>query len=99
MGKHYILVDKKPKSVDLITWAKWFEKADRHVAKDDIGEVRVSTIFLGLDHNFNDEGTPILFETMVFEGKLHGEQERYCTWKEAEEGHKVMVKRVLKAEK
>jgi hypothetical protein len=36
MSEHYVLEGKEAKSVDLITWAKWFEAADRHVAKTDI---------------------------------------------------------------
>lgn len=53
----------------------------------------VSTVFLGLDHNYSDEGPPILFETMIFCGDktLHEYQERYATWKEAEVGHQLAV--------
>ena len=52
--------------------------------------IRISTVFLGLNHCFR-EGTPLLFETMVFGGKLDEEMERYSTWEEAEEGHKRWV--------
>ena len=54
----------------------------------------VSTVFLGLDHNFNG-GTPILFETMVFPKDDWGELdcERYCTYNEAVEGHQTMVEK------
>ncbi len=31
-------------------------------------KILVSTVFLGLDHNFLGEGEPILFETMIFGG-------------------------------
>ena len=82
---------------DPLEWARWMEKAKRHVAKTTIGKVWVSTVFLGLDHQWG-QGKPILFETMVFGGKLDQEQQRYCTWTEAVKGHKAMVKRV-KAEK
>lgn len=94
MNGRYILKDKIPVLVDdLIEWAKAFEKMNRQVAKDAIGDVSVSTVFLALDHQFG-KGKPILFETMVFGGELDGEQDRYHTWEEAEEGHKNMVKRV-----
>jgi len=39
----------------------------------------------------------VLFETMVFGGKLDQEQERYCTYDEAEAGHKTMVERVRRS--
>ena len=93
----YILKGKKfVPEYDLIKWATWFETADRHVADDIFGKVRVSTIFLGLDHNF-ESGKPILFETMIFGGKHDQNQERYHTWEEAEKGHKKAVKLVKEA--
>lgn len=35
------------------------------VAKDRVGPVEVSTIFLGMDHSFGS-GDPVLWETMIF---------------------------------
>lgn len=52
---------------DTLTWARWLESADRHVASTEVGRLWVSTVFLGIDHNFFDEGPPILWETMVFD--------------------------------
>lgn len=65
----------------------------RRVAQTDIGESHISTVFLSHNHAF-DGGTPILFETLVFNGPLDGEMDRYCTWEEAEQGHRNMVDRV-----
>ena len=94
MNKKYILDGKTPVLCDLMTWAEWFETpGNRTVAKTKIADVLISTVFLGLDHSWG-EGPPILFETMIFGGKLDQEQERYSTWDEAEEGHKQMVERV-----
>lgn len=60
--------------------------ADRHVAQEHVGGVRVSTVFLGFDHNiFGD--IPLLFETMIFGGEHDGYQERCSTWTEAEKMH------------
>lgn len=78
---------------DLMAWARWLETADRHVAKDAIGEVSISTVFLGLDHSFGS-GAPVLFESMVFGGPLDQEQERYCTRDEALAGHAALLARV-----
>jgi len=87
----YILKGKRVvKETDLLKWAGWFETAKRHVANDSIEKIRVSTVFLGMDHNWG-EGKPLLFETMIFEGKHDGYQERYSTWEEAEVGHKKAV--------
>lgn len=93
MNRKYILDGKTPVLCDLMTWALEFDKANRTVAKTEIGDVLISTVFLGLDHNWG-AGPPLLFETMIFGGELDQEQERYSTWDEAEEGHKKMVERV-----
>jgi len=96
----YILVGHEPTPVeDVLEWAKWFETGDRRVAGTRIWWVEVSTVFLGLDHNFGfEEGErPILFETMVFGGLLDGEQERYATWDEALAGHQRLVREVMLA--
>lgn len=136
--QHYILVDKTPVAVDLMTWARWLEDGGgkcgrvvnqtlfnnqppwlgQDVAKEleneerrkrlgfatyntnvidlrfRVEKIMVSTVFLGLDHSFRDHGPPILFETLVFNGPLRDEMERYATWDEADAGHKAMVERV-----
>jgi len=83
---------------DLMAWARWFETAERHTASDEIGNVHVSTIFLGLDHNFSGSGAPVLWETMVFGGTLEGKQERYTSREDALAGHAAMVERVKSAQ-
>ncbi len=55
--------------------------------------ISISTVFLGLNHNFGD-GEPLLFETMIFGGKRDGYQERYATRQESIKGHKKAVKLV-----
>ena len=69
-------------------FSRQFEDPDlRRVGSDHVGEVHVSTVFLGLDHAFTG-GPPLVFETMVF--GLPGESEyqwRYHTWDEAAAGH------------
>jgi hypothetical protein len=84
----YILDGKEPRAVqNVIEWSAWFEAADRKVARTEIGDAVVSTVFVGLDHAW--EGPAILFETMVFADghPLDEDQLRYRTWAEAETGH------------
>jgi hypothetical protein len=96
-GSHhgrYILIGKLAvPERDLLKWATWLEKNinKRHVGDTKIGPVRISTVFLGLDHNFFGDGLPILFETMIFRGGDGDETWRYETWQEAEAGHKKAV--------
>jgi len=88
---NYILKDGKPIAVDdVLEWALWFETAERVVAKDDIGGAHISTIFLGIDYNF-DSGPPVLWETMIFGGEHDEYQERYTSEKDARAGHKRAV--------
>jgi len=91
--RYYILIDRLPVAVDMMTWARWFENINnRRIGDDHIGKVHVSTVFLGLDHNFGG-GDPVLFETMIFRGPLDQEQLRYCTYAQAERGHAEAVTR------
>jgi hypothetical protein len=91
---HYILNGREIVPADLMTWAAFFEDfGKRVVAKTKVGDAEVSTVFLGTDHRFRADGPPVLFETMVFDGPLDGEQERYCTYDEAEAGHRQMIER------
>jgi len=68
----------------------------------EIGQSRISTVFLSMDHGLAEligDGSPVLFETMVFGGEHDEYQERYHTYDEAEEGHKIiceMVDRISK---
>ncbi len=99
---YYILDGKIAKQCrSLMELAIWMETADCRVACDEIDGIVVSTVFLGLDHNFfgNLDGNsdPLLFETMIFAGNWDGEEmRRYFTWEEAEAGHREMVAEVIK---
>lgn len=91
MMDYAILDGKKVKTVSgILEWGAWMQANDRGVACDVFGRVRVSTVFLGLDHNLFG-GRPLWFETMVFGGEHDHHQERYTTWEEAEAGHKWVV--------
>jgi len=92
---YYILDGHEPVMVSPEEWRNWRVKNDeqRTVAKDQIGEVCVSTVFLGIDDSFGS-GPPILFESMVFGGRYDEDMDRYETWEEAEAGHRAMVEKV-----
>jgi hypothetical protein len=97
--EHYILDEKgQPKKVDFKTWAYEFERTNRKVKVDELpGGVTVSTVFLGLNHNFsrNPKAAPILWETMVFGGPWDGEMMRYYSKADALKGHDTMVRLVM----
>jgi hypothetical protein len=92
MADKYYLDGKTPVRCDsLEEWARKFEVVDRHVAQDEVGGIRISTVFLGIDHNHFAGGKPLLFESMIFGGAHDGKQDRYSTWEEAEQGHAKML--------
>lgn len=86
---------------DVMKWAIWLEKANRRVGYDEIGSVKVSTVFLGLDHRWSPHShePPILWETMIFgaTGELADYQERYTSYEDALAGHHVAVQEVRHA--
>src|SRR5258705_6138330 len=77
------------------TYPTRFSMDDKRVAETTVGELWVSTVFLGLDHSYLD-GPPILFETMVFPSKSKGDFGdnlcwRYPTKVAAAAGHAFLV--------
>ncbi len=94
MSSHYFLNEDHTYSpCDLMTWANQFEKGNK-VADDIIDGKHVSTIWLGLDHNFLAKGPPLVFETMVFDEPESGHDiymDRYTTWQQALEGHNKAI--------
>jgi hypothetical protein len=96
MRSNYILDENRnPIAVDFMTWAVWFENSkERVVAQTNVGNVTVSTVFIGLDHNFDPFGPPHLFETMIFRNGDGGDCWRCTTWQEAEAQHARAVEYV-----
>ncbi len=77
--EHYILKGTKAVPAPIEEWGQFFETANRHVAQEEIRtpnrllwwlglrpDYWVSTMFLGLDHQWKKGGPPLIFETMVF---------------------------------
>lgn len=89
---YYILNGTVPvPEPDLLKWARWYATAERHVAETWLTlEVRVSTVFLGLDYQWRD-GPPLLFETIIFHQGDGREKWRWSTRHAAEQGHEAAV--------
>lgn len=88
----YILENRKAvPEPDLMKWANWIASTDRVIEKTQINPgVNVSTVFLGVDHQFG-EGPPLIFETMIFGGNRDQDQWRYSTYEQAASGHRAVV--------
>jgi hypothetical protein len=87
---------------DLIEWGTFLKDRQRRRVAEDYDEgneadgtrVRVSTVFLGVDHRLFGEGPPILWETLVFGGVLDMAMNRYTSREAALRGHQEMCQRV-----
>jgi hypothetical protein len=99
MSRYY---DITGKPISLEKWAVEFEDPKKRRVGFTLlpNGYEVSTVFLGLDHNFLG-GKPLIFETMVFEKneRLDLDMERYSTLDEAKAGHKKMVAKWRKKKK
>ena len=95
----YYARDGQP--LDLMSWAQMLEERGndyRRVAEDTVGPYWISTVWLGLDHNFMRGGPPLIFETMVFHSGEDGpkadldiDMDRYSTEEQALAGHEAFV--------
>lgn len=99
----YVLYGRRTiKCRDTLKWVRSFKKCRKHVADETINGIRISTVFLGTDYGigriFNKKIPPILFETMVFGGKLDQEMAHCSTWEQAEAMHRAMVECVKREE-
>jgi len=81
----YILVGQTPVQCDdLMEWASSMGGDGRRVALTRVGPITVSTVFLGLDHNFhrsfsgNWSEPPILFETMAYIESIRPHENCHC---------------------
>ena len=88
---NYILKGKIPRiEPDLFKCGSWMEQRDkRRIDKTMVGDVKISTVFLGIDHGY--DGRVELFETMIFGGNHDQYCDRYATWTQSKKGHKRAV--------
>lgn len=77
--------------------SQWLENnpSRKTVKRDEIGDILVSTVFLGLDHGW-DSDVPVLWETMIFGGKHDQYQKRYTSYKDALKGHEKALMLIIK---
>jgi hypothetical protein len=101
MSAWYILDNNNnPVAKPTLEATQWLDDNDhrRTLKRDEIGDILVSTVFLGLDHSFpwNEDKTPVLWETMIFGGEHDQYQERYTSHKDALEGHEKALTLITK---
>ncbi|CAJ4954641.1 Uncharacterised protein [Burkholderia pseudomallei] len=94
----YVLDGHEPRRArSVLEWMHWFANTDRTVALTCIDELEVSTVFIGIDHEFSPHGLryhgqePMLFETAVFTGSRVTRVVRHPSWDEAAHAHAFIV--------
>jgi len=92
MNYYYLNDDNTYEPCSIKEWSnqahKFYSTGGKHVGDDFIDGHRISTVWLGVDHNYFSDSAPLLFETMVFDKDKNSIYcELYSTWDEAEEGH------------
>ncbi len=85
----------------LFEWARDLENREYQVVRQETlpNGYWVSTVWLGLDHDFTGKGPPLIFETMVRNtalGEWEDFQERYSTENDAIIGHMNAVEEYSK---
>lgn len=89
--------DRQGRPISNEQWEQEFSRTrgNRRVAWTDLGPMgTVSTVWLGLNHAY-DDGPPLIFETMVFDGPMDQYMDRYSTEAEAMAGHRFVVQALM----
>ena len=89
-SRYYLVRGKTPVPCTLEDWIQDFGNISP-VARDTVGTITISTVFLGMDHHWRNDGAPLLFETMIFDDSPHGRRWRYPTYEEAEKMHQQIA--------
>lgn len=82
--------------VNLYNTRRYEQEKNHVVGNKMVGKLRVSTVFLGIDHNHGWGKYAVLFETMIFgitdrKGNVREWQRRYESLHDAKQGHKRAV--------
>jgi hypothetical protein len=98
---HNYILDERGEPIvepDLMKWAKWFQVSNdkRLVKLEKVADGEVSTVFLGIDHNFSGAGEPVLWETMIFGGANDQYQDRCSGSREQAEAMHARAVQFLK---
>jgi hypothetical protein len=91
--------DQEGKPITHDQWSElWGDLDERQFRKTTIGRFFISTVWLGMNHRYND-GPPLIFETMIFDEKSNSADigcQRYSTKVEAIAGHEDAIRWVKK---
>lgn len=95
--QHRLYEAKTRTRAELLAYFQWLE-AHRIVKQTRFyhRKVLLSTVFLGINHNFIFEGPPVVFETMIFGGNHDERQWRYTDYDAARIHHDILSEELRK---
>lgn len=98
MINYYILdEDNNVVIVDMFECFKW--EADnserRIIGKDTMHDIEINTVFSNISIGWDENGRPLMFETLVSGDNMEPHVRRYRSYKEAVEGHTTVITLVL----
>jgi hypothetical protein len=93
--------DRAGAPISMDEWVRLLGNPEyKRVAEDTVGDVWVSTIWLGLNHNWYPSGVPLLFETMLWRGtEIVRDPTRYHSEEAALAGHRAIVNELRQRER
>lgn len=93
-----MFLDRQGQPIEADEWSRLLGNDDyRCVGYDEVGPVRISTVWLGLDHDYGLTGRPLIFETLVRDSPLAEMGRRWSTETDAHIGHHEIVRQVERA--
>ncbi|MDI6798344.1 MAG: hypothetical protein QMD09_15455 [Desulfatibacillaceae bacterium] len=86
----YILKNRLPEATDAKTWAQFILSSQNTVAHESVNGFAVCTSFIGIAREPGKEN-PLVFETLVTGNGSRTVAGQYCSWQDAEAGHRIIV--------
>jgi len=83
-GEHF---DEDGNPISQEEWAVLFGRHDRWRLRNENADVAVSTVYIGLNHEFGLDKPPLIFESLVFVDGDEVECWRYASKSKARAGH------------
>jgi len=85
--------DGQPMSID--EWAHAYEDyASRVLARTQVGEAMVITVWLGFDEDYDNDGAPLIFGSIIKLDGKYSDAIRTSTQEQANAAHVELVERV-----
>ncbi len=86
--------DPEGRPCSMESWGQFMNDPEmKYVKQETVNGYYVSTVYIGLNYRFGDDGPPLIYETMIFEGGDWSDLycERYHSRLAAEAGHERAV--------